>query len=136
MAHPDNRPTLEEVRREIKRYTERFRFESPGKQITPQHYVLALDKAARGHWSVVYRRRWDIDLDDLPLYMLVAIFTLGLALLLAAVEPPNMFATEATLTVHVADATLNRAGYAKGDSAENRDQALSQAVKTLVPAAP
>ena len=135
MAQQSTQPTLAEIRRDLDHEIRHIREKDPGQTIKPEQYTHALDEATEGFWSVQYERKLSINLDYMPLVLLVTIFTMGLGLLLLTlVSDFNLFVTRATLQVHAQEATITRTGSSDVSENEGRAHALAEAIKTLLPA--
>lgn len=135
MAQQSAQPKLADIRRDLDNEISHIREKDPGQTVKPEQYTHALDEATEGFWSVQYERKLSINLDYMPLVLLVTIFTLGIGLLLlAAVSDFNLFVTRATLQIHAQEATITRTGSSDVSDNEGRTHALAEAIKTLLPA--
>ena len=134
MAQRYNQPTLADIRRDLDHEIRQIQEKDRNHTVTPEQYTLALDEATKGFWSVQYEHKLNINLDYMPLVLLVAIFTMGIGLLLLAlVSDFNLFVTHATLQVHAQETTITRTGSSDVSDNEGQTHALAEAIKTLLP---
>lgn len=139
---PAGAPSMEQIREAIRR-----RIEATGQghgHAADQDYVAALDEATGGMWSVTYEEEKPrIDYEMLPLALVVAVGSVGTALLISPLllvatlliipllilQPDHT--TNAALTVPTAEGTVVRSGSAADTGQSSRTRALAEAIRTL-----